>query len=188
MPFVKNYVDQAVQTDSLLLGPLVMTDSLATLAEPLVPSPSTPRSSKRPQFLYSRPIEPHVLTKRVVSLPDSLFEVSCDLRVARDVSGIRVVSLPETMPWSPQSTDKNPYPDSCATSTDTSHTSSGIDYESRTYSKLDIPRTPSPPSSPESVLIIDNDIHLPNLFLYRHSHNIPVNEDDGGAYPKYMHC
>ena len=179
-----NYVDQAVQTD---VPAGAYTHSLE------VPSPSTPascRPAKHPQLLYSCPIESHLPAKRVVSLPESLFDGSCDLpRVAHDAPKIRVVSLPETMPWLPHLTDKNAYLDGFGTSTDTSHTSSGIDsghHKSRAYSKLDIPRTPSPPSSPESVLIIDNDIHLSSLFLYRHSHNSTANEDDGGAYPQYL--
>jgi hypothetical protein len=175
------------------------THSLATLAEPtatlhlLSSTPSAPaslRTPKRSQLLYSRPTESHVLAKRMVSLPEFPFEVPCDSRAAHDAAGMRIVSLPEAMIWSPQSTDKASYLDSFGTSVDTSHTSSGNDLGHRkllAYSKLDIPRTPSPPSSPESVLIIDNDIHIPNLFLYGHSHKNMVTEDDGGKYPRCLY-
>jgi hypothetical protein len=208
----KNYVDQAIQTevqDSLFEPVLGQThtsielekgDSAYThsLAEPSVtlhllsqsPSASASlRTPKRSQLLYSRPTESHVLAKRMVSLPEFPFEVPCDSRTAHDAAGMRIVSLPKAMIWSPQSIDKASYLDSFGTSADTSHTSSGNDLGHRklcAYSKLDIPRTPSPPSSPESVLIIDNDIHLPNLFLYGHSHKNMVTEDDGGTYPRYL--
>jgi hypothetical protein len=213
----KHYVDRAIQTDlqDLPFDPVPGSThalihkkaddpyawhSLATLAEPSValhlsPSPSAPASrriSKRSQLLYNRPIESHVLAKRIVSLPESPSEIACDLRAAHDTAGMRIVSLPEAMKYSPQSTDNASCLDSFRTSADTSHTSSGNDLGNdlshcklRAYSKLDIPRTPSPPSSPDSVLIIDNDIHLPNLFLYGHKHTGV--EDDGGAYPKFLY-
>jgi hypothetical protein len=35
---------------------------------------------------------------------------------------------------------------------------------------VDLPQTPSPPSSPESVTIIGNNAHVPGLFLRRPGH------------------
>jgi hypothetical protein len=188
----KNYVDREIQTevqDQSVPG-LADTHSLATLIEPSVAfhlrlSPSTSVSrhtSSRPQLLYNRPIEPHALAKRIVSLPESPFGTPCNLRATHDSAGMRIVSLPETMRCSPQSTDNASCLDSFGTSVDTSlDISSGNHRKSRTKSNLDIPRTPSPPSSPDSILIIDNDVHLPNLFLYGHKNT--VIEDDEGAYP-----
>ncbi|KAF8236582.1 hypothetical protein L208DRAFT_1457618 [Tricholoma matsutake] len=203
----KNYVDRAIQTEvrdlpfESVSGPThalnytgidkvngAYTDSLATLAETSVAFSSSSsgsvsrRSSKCSQLLYSRPIRSHVLAKRIASLPGSPFEASCDLRTANDSAGLRIVSLPDAMRCSLQSTDDASYPDSFGTSADTSHTSSGHDVghrKSRAYFKLDISHTPSPPSSPDSVLIIDNDVQLPNLFLYGHSHK-NTGPDDGG--------
>jgi hypothetical protein len=37
------------------------------------------------------------------------------------------------------------------------------------FLSLDVPHTPSPPSSPESVMIIENSIHLPQSFLRHNS-------------------
>jgi hypothetical protein len=46
-----------------------------------------------------------------------------------------------------------------------------------------VPRTPSPPSSPESVLIIENSVHLPQSFLRRNpnikSQAAHCDNDDG---------
>jgi len=209
---VKNYIDRGIQTEVQDLpfeqasGPTLAetdsayssnTHSLATLAEPSValhlsPTPSpfaSCHTSRRPQLPYSRPTESHVLAKRVVSLPERSFD---DMGAVHDVAGMRVVSLPEPMKCLPQSTDNASYLNSFGTSADTSCVSSRSnsgDRELYAYPELDIPRTPTPPSSPDSVLIIDNDVHLPNLFLYQpgHSHKNTVTEDDGGAHQIYFY-
>ena len=206
---VKYYVDQAVQTETQdssfepVPRPIhafntnvgvddAYTHDLATLEEPSVMSPTSPspsasasRWSKRSQLLYSRSTGSYVLAKRIVSLPKSSSDASGDLRLSRDAAGMRIVSLPETTKYSPRSADGLSYQDSFGTSPENSRTSSENDSNYprfRTYSRLDVPHTPSPPSSPDSVLIIDKDVHLPNLVLYGRSRNNTTTEDDGGAY------
>jgi hypothetical protein len=201
------YVDRAIQTEAqdslsgLVLGPTISAErpskvetdtaythspSLTTLSEePSAASASTPhRISKRPQLLYNRPVEPHALAKRIVSLPESS---SCDRRTVHDVAGIRIVSLPEPIRCSPQSGDSSSYLDTLGTSADPSLASLGSDLghlKFRSYPR-DVPRTPSPPSSPGSILVIDNEMHLP-LYKQRQSHRNRVTEDDG-VYLKYLH-
>src|ERR1700722_15600331 len=52
----------------------------------------------------------------------------------------------------------------------------------------DVPHTPSPPSSPESVMIIDNSIHLPQSFL-RHDAALDTHSsyDDDGMFANAVH-
>jgi hypothetical protein len=165
-------------------------------APSLIQSPSTSTSrhiSKRPQLLYNRPlaVDPHVLAKRIVSLPESPLEPSRDRRTVHDVARMRIVSLPEPIRCSPQSKDNGSYLDSFGTSADLSLASLGSDVGHLRFCSYpkDVPRTPSPPSSPDSILIIDNEVHLPTLCLYqqRQSHKNTVTEDDGGVYRRCLH-
>lgn len=93
------------------------------------------RVQKYPTLQYSKP--KFNLTKRVCSLP----ETSPVYRV----KSVRVASMPEYIKQSDNSTTFD--------SVETSLSSDSL-----------LRRTPSPPSSPESVMIIGNDVQVPNFF------------------------
>ncbi|CAL1707639.1 unnamed protein product [Somion occarium] len=107
---------------------------------------------------------------RVVSLPETspLYSV----KKSADIAKKRVVSLPERMLLN----DPSDNYDLC---TDAYLLRSRVRIESH---GTDIPYTPSPPSSPESVIIIADKPHISRGFLQRH---IPIEEatddvnDDG---------
>ncbi|OAX41084.1 hypothetical protein K503DRAFT_548318 [Rhizopogon vinicolor AM-OR11-026] len=117
------------------------------------------RVPRRKLFLVKRRPEVKDVERRVVSMPG---EKSVQHVTSNHPGGSRVVSMPEYI----------------ATAADLSldttvSFSAGISFESGVEKRRvkvcpapsDVPRTPSPPSSPESVLIIDSDVQLSDGFL-----------------------
>lgn len=137
--------------------PNLQNSPVSLMCAPLI-SRHAPR---RKLFLVTRRPGVKDVERRVVSMPDEnpVQHVTSD-----HPSGSRVVSMPEYI----------------ATAIDlsldtTASFSAGASFESgiekrrvKVYpSPSDVPRTPSPPSSPESVIIIDNDAQLSDGFLRR---------------------
>lgn len=145
--------------------------------------PSIMRSTyKQTRLLYSRPPQPNHLNKRVVSMTEILSGVDVNIH---DEPQRRIVSLPEHTrhPVLGQATKDSPSVEYYGTSPDTSYRSSrdgSIPRRIRDPPLSDIPQTPSPPSSPDSILIIGNDAHVPVSFLRQktHSHSSTSSEDD----------
>ena len=194
----KSYIDQAVQTEpEALLSGFVpgAGDSKSFNAElksadmHLLPAPPTPfqlgqnscRTSKSPYLSYSRPTESNALAKRIVSLP--LTPSDAEAPTIPDGVVMRVVSLPGPPPRSPSPINAGSLGDCLGTAHNSdAHMSPGGNF-SPASSKLDVPQTPSPPSSPESVLIIDSNAQLPTPFLYQQQHSRKAYiEGDGGMY------
>lgn len=124
----------------------------------------TRRMHKRQQTPYSRPIQQP--NKRVVSLPrDPLY----DTKTLLEPTTMRVVSLPDRLPSSfPENSFSS---DSISLHTEQSFITRDDRYSRirRVCSSVDAPHTPSPPSSPDSVLIIDDQDQLSDTFLRRKS-------------------
>lgn len=128
------------------------------------------------------PSNSHLASKRVVSLPDpSVQEAVITER------NLRIVSMPEFTRFPPM-THRNILQSSQANSSfssDASHNS--VDPGGQRWSlshnrmyPLDIPHTPSPPSSPDSVVIIGNEPHVSGAFLRRSCRG------DDGKYRQYL--
>ncbi|KAG6903089.1 hypothetical protein C0995_006276 [Termitomyces sp. Mi166 len=137
------------------------------------------RAPKPAQLPRNRPSRIQNQGKRVVSFPEvaALKSLSNNLSVpAYDGPLLRVVSLPgpelegNSNLGSPVSTQDNlsssvEYLDS---SLDTSYHSSGtgsVHPDARGFPPSDMPTTPSPPSSPESVFVIGNESRVSQAFL-----------------------
>lgn len=132
------------------------------------PSPQVSRPLRgHPLALYNRPLESH----RVVSLPG---KISPFKEQQSNETKLRIVSNPDYLrvPSSDfgPSSGADPYDDSGSTdacSIDQDRDWSYQHHPTRPCSPADIPRTPSPPSSPESITIIGNDSQVPESFLRR---------------------
>ncbi|KAG1734681.1 uncharacterized protein EDB91DRAFT_1348502 [Suillus paluster] len=118
------------------------------------------RVPRRKLFLVERRPEGKTVERRVISMPDNK-HIKLDTQ-----NGMRVVSMPEYLAAAVDlSLDSIESP------------SAGASFESLYLEKRhrvrvcpppsDVPRTPSPPSSPESILIIDSHAQLPDGFLRR---------------------
>lgn len=179
----KSYVDQAVQTDSSSLttsncnslfsqhlecvgaseaaisGAALRLDMPQFSLESAYIQPS--RQDKYPAITYNRPSGqiPASSEKRVVSLPDSASLCSVNAIVE---TRTRVVSMPEhrnklnsnaskTEAESLASPNPGCYSSNISTSAQVHRRKRERPYPS------DMPRTPTPPSSPDSVLIIGNE-------------------------------
>jgi len=167
---------QEITTESLPvdpglpLSPSSAKDKSAYIQANLQNSPIGPMSAssisrrvpRRKLFLVERRPEVKVVERRVVSMPDN----SSAKHIKSDPhNGTRVVSMPEYI----------------ATAVDLSldtieSPSAGASFESYVEKRhrvrvcsppSDVPHTPSPPSSPESILIIDNHAQLSDGFLRR---------------------
>lgn len=187
------YVDRAVQTDSAVPPP-----SSPTSSPPAVPifqselsaytdingASSLPEFSlivrrlQKPRLPFNGPSRAPS-NDRVVSLP----ETSPPSRVDPGELGARIVSLPECSKSSLPKDDS--FSSECfeaSISTDNSgiHLLENSLQRTRTrrlrYSSL--PRTPSPPSSPESIMIIGNDVQVPVSFLHK-TESRPAFEEKG---------
>lgn len=124
----------------------------------------------------NRPSHSHVVSKRVVSLPDPSAQ-----EAVTSERNMRIVSMPEFTRFSTlnhrtmlQSSQTN-----SSFSSDASHNSvePPVQRWPLSHNKmypLDIPQTPSPPSSPDSVVIIGNEPHVSGSFLRR-----SCTDDDG---------
>ena len=146
------------------------------------PSPQALRSLRgRPLSLYNRPLESH----RVVSLPS---RISPFKEQQSNETKLRTVSNPDylRLPSSGfvASSGADPYDDSGTIdgcSIDQDHDWSYYHHPTRPCSPADIPRTPSPPSSPESITIIGNDSQVPESFLRRQKFSTCAYPDPNGG-------
>ncbi|KAF5370729.1 hypothetical protein D9758_001907 [Tetrapyrgos nigripes] len=132
---------------------------------------------KAHQLGFQRPSDGSLANRRIVSLP----ETSPPQRIK--VVGNRVVSLSDLPQLSPADISLASDYSECSASLDNSQSLSVVDVvrsRSRLRSSLSGsgflgPCTPSPPSSPESVMIIGNDVQVPTSF---HKVNTLVPEKD----------
>ncbi|THH02927.1 hypothetical protein EW145_g6684 [Phellinidium pouzarii] len=102
--------------------------------------------------------------RRIVSLPDQHGSNALSERLALSlVSNSRSVSMPSAFQRFAGSGDESM----------SMHASSSFSIDGADYSRLhasphwtpDLPQTPSPPSTPDSIEIIENSFHLPDAFL-----------------------
>lgn len=135
----------------------LQNNPLSLMCAPLI----SRRVPRRKLFLVKRRPEVKDVERRVISMPEDKFAQNV---TSDDPSGSRVVSMPEYI----------------TTTVDlsldiTESFSARASFESGVEKRRvrvcpppsDVPRTPSPPSSPDSVLIIDNDAQLSDGFLRR---------------------
>lgn len=133
------------------------------------PANNPRRAQKYGQLSYNKPPHMASVNHRISSLP----ETSPPYRVAKfQESVVRLVSMPEPLEVLRHSIDRsNQYLDclgnSYSRSSDAGHT-----LFDRAL------RTPSPPSSPESIMIIGNETRVPRTFLRPKS---STDDDDQGG-------
>jgi hypothetical protein len=155
----------------------------------------SPTTSRRPhsQLFYSRPnikLRP-LPVQRIVSLPEMfasgtpLDAGKTDQEIARTM---RVVSLPEHEhdKGSPAtaSIEKSLSFDSHDFSLDTPFHSSRQGSIHDKIHPSSLPQTPSPPSSPESILITDKNDHAPESYIRQSIYQCsPSHRDDDGGAP-----
>ena len=156
--------------DSILGGNLAHQNSAYT-SENCLPDASSGRDpsarsiSARQRYAelpFNRPVDFRSSAKRTVSLPDEYVDS------LNPEEPQRVVSMPERpKPLSPGASDSFSSLDTSTLSMEsTSHSFSKpsmLQSHSRPHS--DLPCTPSPPSSPESIMIIGSDAQVPRTLL-----------------------
>jgi len=193
----KDYVDKAIQTvfenssmansrraiASATGGSALDSDRLST---------ANRYAYIQPQVLYRQPIRPKISGKRIVSLPETSLDISCHdkLMVVPGGPSTRVVSLSRL----PDHLRMKSTLDDHETLSDTSILSSGGDsFQQRNhdFTSLATPPTTSPPSSPESILIIGMDPHVPPTFTrhgyHLHTHDSEPHSNDGGMIFYCLH-
>nr|GAT42651.1 predicted protein [Mycena chlorophos] len=126
------------------------------------PIRSPPKSRKHSQLPYNRPStqHPHVghAALRVSSWPEN--SPSYASAVPRETRGASLTERPRV---SLSFSDRTPETSSSAETSFRSR--SGSSRTRRSLPSSDLPHTPSPPSSPESVMIIGNNMQVPIAFL-----------------------
>ncbi|KAJ4483217.1 hypothetical protein J3R30DRAFT_3216645, partial [Lentinula aciculospora] len=139
------------------------------------------RDYKLSQLAYKKPSGLNVPIKRIVSLP----ETSPPSRIKSDTIRDRVVSMTEQVKASLVSSADNSISSDCfESSVDTSQSQLSSDLgnvsarRTRPRHSLAYPQTPSPPSSPESIMIIGNNMQVPSTFLRQNANNLPKTLDD----------
>ncbi|KAJ7772579.1 hypothetical protein DFH07DRAFT_802397 [Mycena maculata] len=138
------------------------------------PTRSPLTSRKRQQLPYSRPSQSNSITQRVLSLPET--SPPFVTRIPRETRG---VSLSERPRASLSFSDNTIESSGSAETSFLSANRSGSSRARRSFpSSSDVPHTPSPPSSPESVMIIGNDMQVPISFL-RQKVKTSYEDDDG---------
>ncbi|KAK0212856.1 hypothetical protein DFS33DRAFT_1377312 [Desarmillaria ectypa] len=194
----REYVDRAVQTDSAVPLPSssvsspsgVVATSPAELsaytdlndASSSLESSPVMRRLHKPRLPFNGPSQVPTGTDRVVSLP----ETSPPSRVNPGGSGARIVSLTEyskTSLLKDDSFSSECFDTSISTDTSGTHLSSENSLQHIRTRRLHcsgLPRTPSPPSSPESIMIIGNDVQVPASFLHQKSESQPTFEGNEG--------
>ncbi|KAG2078921.1 hypothetical protein BDR04DRAFT_1226108 [Suillus decipiens] len=152
-------------------SPLSVDDNSAYSRSNLQHSPVSPMCAsstsrhvpRRKLFLVERRPEGKSVERRVISMPD---DMPAQHIKSNSQHGMRVVSMPEYLAAAVDlSLDSIESPSPGA-----SFGSSYIEkrHRVRVYPPpSDLPHTPSPPSSPESILIIDSHAQLPDGFLRR---------------------
>ncbi len=142
--------------------------------------PSTRFISARKRYAelsFNRPIDFRSSAKRTVSLPE---EYTDNMNPEESQ---RVVSMPERpKPSSPDASDSFSSLDTSILSMES--TTHNLSKPSMLHSNprphSDLPCTPSPPSSPESIMIIGNNSHVPRTLLRpKCAYNQQYNENNG---------
>ncbi|KDQ57842.1 hypothetical protein JAAARDRAFT_194109 [Jaapia argillacea MUCL 33604] len=137
------------------------------------------RLFKYPNLARNLPSQPQTISSRIVSLPDNSPFISA--RALLEANSLRAVSLPQdfkAVANATRSFSDDAEVSLCADFSDVSLHERSL--RKRICSRSsDLPRTPSPPSSPESVVFIANHSHLPDAFL-RHANMKTVPLDDAG--------
>lgn len=129
------------------------------------------RMRKHTRLVYNRSSDTRNIANRVVSLPDTT--PLCSIKNILESATLRVASMSERPKpdISPQNASlMNAF--EVSASTENSYlTADEGPYRTRRSGPqaFEVPRTPSPPSSPESVMIIENSVHLPQSFLRHNS-------------------
>ncbi|KAF5393254.1 hypothetical protein D9757_000762 [Collybiopsis confluens] len=167
------YIDRAVQTepprhltrlDNAKFS--ILHDPEGTVFSPLTISK---RDHQLSQLSYSKTLPSNFPPKRIVSLP----ETSPPSRIKLDTVRDRIVSMSEQHKTSLAPSEDNSVSSDCfESSIDASQAQDDVigvansnSARSRFRHSLVFPQTPSPPSSPESVMIIGNNVQVPNSFL-----------------------
>ena len=215
MGLIKEYVDRAVQTETDTT-PSPYADPAVVLAAPPVArrgpaqephighhnsiSVSSPTGSDNAYSVPESPISPmlaplvsrqlskrgyarfpagEIVNRRIVSMPENRTEVmshSNSKRVVSMPNRVRPALEPSTEPFQ-----------SPTTAGDSFGSYSGRRERVRVSCALsDVPQTPSPPSSPESLLIIAAGTQLPEGFLRRKYSPEPLIEEDEGDSRAYI--
>jgi hypothetical protein len=210
MGLIKEYVDRAVQTDAVTV-PSPYADPAVVLAAPPVArrgpaqeahsgynSPAgsdsahaVPQSPTSPMLapLVSRRLSKRkhprcpagdIMDRRIVSMPENTSEIMSHRH------GKRVVSMPDRVrPVLEPSAELFQSPSTAAADSFGSY--GGRHERVRVFrAPSDVPQTPSPPSSPESLLIIAAGTQFPEGFLRRKSSPEPLIEEDEGNSHAYM--
>ena len=152
-------------------------------------SNSTARPLQRQQLPLRKPSSIPIAanTRRIVSLPETVSEVSVKKALQKSVK-FRVVSMPERSKHGFDSSGDSPSSDRSFSGNvlldDRDEPRARVRVRS---SVTDTPHTPSPPSSPESVLIIGSKSQLSEGFLRGHAGNEPspcssISHDDEGKF------
>ncbi|KAJ8077249.1 hypothetical protein AAF712_004133 [Marasmius tenuissimus] len=168
----KSYVDQAVQTEP----PRHLSRSEDPKALNVHPSHSSqdayshPHHTKKPALGFFKPSEANLPAKRMVSLPES----SPPYRLKPTGSGERFrASVSETTAVRICTSADTSISSECfetSVSLDSSRSSADVHnhrpHHRSSLASLAFPRTPSPPSSPESsIMIIGNNVQVSSSFL-----------------------
>ncbi|KAE9411258.1 hypothetical protein BT96DRAFT_983028 [Gymnopus androsaceus JB14] len=189
------YIERAVQTepprhlsrsdDAKALNlhePLLVADDAYNQLSSLTVAK---REHKLSQLAYQKPSELNLPAKRIVSLPETSPPSRINAETVRD----RVVSMSEQVKVSLTSADNSLSSECFESSIDTSQSQISSDVgnlsarRSRARRSLVYPQTPSPPSSPESVMIIGNNMQVPSSFLRQKASKLKsVNDDDDDAW------
>lgn len=213
MGLTKEYVDQAVQTETdtvpspyddpavVLAAPPLTRHGLAQEAYTPELSPPTPDSAYVvPQSPISPVLAPlvsrrlsrrklvrcppsEILNRRIVSMPEKGSETPS---ISYEHHGQRVVSMPDRIrPVLEPSAELSQSPSTAASDSFGSY--SGRRERVRVFPvPSDVPQTPSPPSSPESLLIIAAGAQLPEGFLRKKYSPEPLIEEDEGDLHAYI--
>ncbi|TFK44397.1 hypothetical protein BDQ12DRAFT_717553 [Crucibulum laeve] len=133
---------------------------------------------KHSDLLYARPSGSRTSEIRVISLPEasSVFKVKAE-------GTMRVVSMPDcihpSFPQSSPSMDRSYIELSGSTGTmESNFDDSFVEHHRLKLSNL--PQTPSPPSSPESVMIINHSANVPRSFLSKKQASYDAYTDEDG--------
>ncbi|KAG9316400.1 hypothetical protein JVU11DRAFT_2433 [Chiua virens] len=200
MGLIKEYADSAVQTDNntahspysdpavVLAAPVVNSHALAqephighhhssspnrsdsghaVTQSPISPTFSPPVSRRLCKRKHPRYAADEILGRRIVSMPENKKESS---PATSYIHGKRIVSMPDRI---------RP---ALEPSVELTHSPTTADDSFGSYNgcreRVQVPQTPSPPSSPESLLIIAAGTQLPEGFLRRKYSPEPLVEGD----------
>ncbi|KIJ67960.1 hypothetical protein HYDPIDRAFT_37538 [Hydnomerulius pinastri MD-312] len=159
------------QTESAYSHSVPPDSPISPIYAPLI----SRRLPKCKQVLHGRHPLGEMANRRIVSMPENKEETPA----TRYNDGTRVVSMPDRI---------KPILDSSAELFASPSAGTGDSFGSYTgrrerilvfHTPSDVPQTPSPPSSPDSLLIIGSGAHFPDGFLRRkYSPELPPEEDE----------